>query len=583
MRPWRWGDALRRLGPRVWRSAFTLMAGGAVGIAGALFVHPGAPLPETHVGPVSWTRFAENPANNPVVESASSRRFTTVWTFQAREPLQQASVAGGRVFASGDGTGAGDGNIYALDAETGRLLWTRHLNNMSMTTPVVSGGRVYVGTGNQFFTPKAQRADARLSSRNLVRGLGPNAIYALSAQDGRVLWRVKTSGEDMPSFVLAGDTLYAVTGSGQVLALNAETGVVRWSLALGSYVSMSSPVLVGRELYVSGAHPYRLYAIDVREHRVVWAQDVPGVFGGSDDSSLAEAAGRLFVEGTVGSKTRASTRLFSFDRHSGRMLWSLRLGGGRLPRDIEVAAPTVAHGLVLAGSPVADREVAVDMKTGKVRWTFDPHAPIAESPAVVHGVVYVGDKSGTLFSLWLRNGAVRSLLDVGGTLAADYPVIIGDTLFQPNENGALAALPLSDWSPAEAQLGPELPMPHGTAVAREIQQGERLFMTGKGLGAAGVSCNTCHLGGGTLPGYHDGMVIPPLVGVAAEFPQIRNGRVTTLSAQIDHCLAGMDARPLSLSDPRLEALDLYLTWLSSGFRVHPGTAVTPGHKGGGCG
>jgi outer membrane protein assembly factor BamB len=573
-----------RLVPRIWLLGFAGLAAVAVGIAVTALLRPTVPQPVSRVGPPGWVRFAGDQANNPVDEAASVRGFTAMWTYQAPEPLQQASIAGGRVFVSGDGTGPGDGNIYALDAATGRLLWVRHLDNMSMTTPVVGGGRVFVGSGNQFFTPLAQRADARLSSRHLVRGLGSNAIYALSARDGRVLWRVPTAGENMPTFVLNHGTVYAANGAGEVLALNARTGAVRWKVPIGSYVSMSSPVLVGHDLYVSGAHPYELYAINIRRHRVAWARPIPGVFGGSDDSSLAAAHGRLFVEGTVGTAQHPATRVFAFDAATGSVLWSTRIGSSTtLPTDIQVAAPTVVGGLVLAGSPVANRETALDAATGRVIWTFNPHAPIAESPAVARGTVYVGDESGMVFALSLRTGAVRSVVDVGGSLSADYPLIVGDTLFQPNENGAIDALPLSAWDPARVASGPNLPMPQGTATARAIQEGETLFMTGQGLDTHGASCNTCHAGGGTLASFHRGVVIPPLVGVAAGFPQIRNGRVTSLSAQVDHCLSGMHAPRLAASDPRLQALELYLEWLSSGFPEHPGQTAQPGSRGGGCG
>ena len=81
------------------------------------------------------------------------------------------SVSGSRLY------GATDTTAFALDATNGKRLWSRRLvgpfEQFIAIAPVVDRGRVYVST--QGFPPG-----------------GRGAIYALSAETGRIVWRFQT-------------------------------------------------------------------------------------------------------------------------------------------------------------------------------------------------------------------------------------------------------------------------------------------------------------------------------------------------------------------------------------------------------
>lgn len=539
----------------------------------------------THVGPTSFDKYAMTDNNNPVDESASVANWQVRWTYTAPEPLQQASIANGVIYASGDGgnlTDPQDDRIYALDAANGTLLWSRQLNNMSMTTPVVGDGLVFVGSGNQLFQGNNLANENNLNATNIVRGTGPNAIYALDAANGHVVWKFSTPGEDMPSFVLKGNTLYAANGNGTVYAFNATSGQLLWSLNIGSYVSMSSPVLgPNGYLYVSGAHPYQVYAINTATRQIAWQSAVPHVFGGSDDSSLAYAANMVYVEGTTGSWTAPQSVLYAFNATSGRLDWMTQLGSGILPTDIEVSAPTVVNGTVYVGSPVTDKEYAVNAHTGQIEWAFKAAGGISESAAVTSSALYVGDSAGFLYALNPTTGQELGSRFLSGTLAADFPIVIGQTLYQPDENGQMFALPTADLLLKNEMHAPNIPIPSGV-LGQDIQKGEALFM-GHSLSPTGLSCDSCHVGGGTLTTYQNGIIVPSLLGAAAGFPKVVNGQVKTLDGQINHCIKSMGGKPLSVSDPRLVDLNLYLHWLSSGWTDNLEASTQKGSgAGGGC-
>ncbi|MGP0093278.1 MAG: c-type cytochrome [Xanthobacteraceae bacterium] len=77
----------------------------------------------------------------------------------------------------------------------------------------------------------------------------------------------------------------------------------------------------------------------------------------------------------------------------------------------------------------------------------------------------------------------------------------------------------------------------------------------------GLTCQNCHLQGGTKP------YALPLVGVWGQFPQYRarEGEVGTLEERINGCMErSMNGRPLALDGREMKAFLAYIKWLSTG-------------------
>jgi outer membrane protein assembly factor BamB len=529
------------------------------------------------LGPPAFVGYAANAEHNPAYPSPTASPWRRAWTVDTPGALQQAALAGGVIYVGGDGGTRASNGVYAIDAKSGRMLWHRSLANMVMTTPVVAEGMVFVGLGNQQFSAADQAKVQHLKTRGIVRGTGANAWMALDAATGAVLWTRPTRGEDMPTPVYAHGVLYTVNGSGDVVAYWAKTGTPLWSLRIPSYVSMSSPVLVGDSMIFAGAHPYRLYSVNLAQHRLNWRAKVPGAFAGADDCSVAVGGGRIYLEATTGTQRHPKATAYAYALSTGRLLWKTTLGGGGLVRDIEVGAPTVIGRTVYLGSAITHRLYALDAATGKVRWAFPAAGPISASPVVAGGRVYVGDGAGLLYALDARTGRLVDSLDLGGPMAADFPILVGETLYQPEENGQLAAVPLTPGGFVHSGGLP--PLPSGPAQ-RAVMQGVQLFQDA-GWSPRHLACSSCHLAGGTRAAVRDGVLVPSLVGAASRFPEVTPSGVRTLTGQIEHCLGAMGIAPLAQDDPRLLALDAYLRWLSSGFPQQLGTSQ-PHSRAGGC-
>tara|TARA_R110000823_G_scaffold171736_11_gene304244 strand:+ start:6743 stop:7921 length:1179 start_codon:yes stop_codon:yes gene_type:complete len=181
--------------------------------------------------------------------------------------------------------GSGEGAVLKLDAGNGELLWSRQLQGEVLAAPQ-SDGTVVV----------AQTYDGKLQG--------------LDFTSGEILW---TYDSDVPVLTVRGTgtpilrdgVVYAGFANGRVMALDAGSGDVVWEVRVAIAQGRSeidrivdvdgSMELTGSELYAA-SYQGRLVAIDVREGRKLWQQDV------SSFSGVATGFGNVYVadeDGTV--------------------------------------------------------------------------------------------------------------------------------------------------------------------------------------------------------------------------------------------------------------------------------------------
>jgi len=113
-----------------------------------------------------------------------------------------------------------------------------------------------------------------------------------------------------------------------------------------------------------------------------------------------------------------------------KLLWTYDAGDS-----IESSAAMV-DGVVYFGSEASDL-VALELDTGKLRWKYHVTDGIGESsPAVHEGMVHVGDLSGTLHTVNVRDGQNIWKVQTGAEVRSS-PVITGDRLLVGSYDGSL--------------------------------------------------------------------------------------------------------------------------------------------------
>jgi outer membrane protein assembly factor BamB len=442
--------------------------------------HAGAPAPSSAVGASAttrgatanarppgaaerlggdWTTFGRAPDREARVDArgADGRPLSVSWSFAAAGAIPLAgpplgddmkttaytiglpvgpSLSRGLVLAGSDA-----GYLYALDAETGALVWSRQLWNMAMVNPVVVGNTVFATTGNPFYN--GEEAAKLAAGERATRGPGLNGLYALDLATGAERWHVFTPGQNMPTPVAADGVVYFASGDGLVRAVDAQSGALRWKTDVKANDGMSSLLLVDGRLFFGGSHPDLFVALDARDGKQLWtrafASPTPAGFGAG---TAAFGGGNVLVEELVKTDDAlapVANRLFALAPASGETVWEKELGRGPKPKGFGAATPTVVGGVVYVSSIVDGTTHALDVKDGQTRWT-------AKVPGAGAGLV-VGDRrvyvaaGPRLVALDREDGRLQGTLVVGGHLGPATPLLAGETLIVTNMYGWIQAFP----------------------------------------------------------------------------------------------------------------------------------------------
>ncbi|MFP5248748.1 MAG: PQQ-binding-like beta-propeller repeat protein, partial [Acidobacteriota bacterium] len=396
-------------------------------------------LPDPHLArffPQEWKTYASNADRNAAfslpVSAPASLKSGVAWSFAGAgaipldgPPLDGnfkttaytigmpvgVSVVRGILYAGDD-----NGYTYALNAITGKLIWSHYGWNMNMSNPLVDCDRVIVSTGNAYFN--YEKTMQYVKGKRTVRGPGLNSIYALDRTTGREIWAFHTPGEVMPTPVDIDGFLYVGTGDGHVYKVDAATGKQAWKTDIESFVSMSSPVAGDEYIFVGGTYPNDFFALDRQTGRIVWKTTIPGLVAtGISDCTPAFADGIVVQEATVesGDPTNpVANVLLALDAKTGMLLWQQRMSNGPIPPAMKTATPMIAAGIVYEGSPVSGNYHAFQLKTGKKLWTVHLGSQIRAGAAVFGGIAYIPYRSGDIAAIRISDGKLLGKKHIGG-------------------------------------------------------------------------------------------------------------------------------------------------------------------------
>jgi outer membrane protein assembly factor BamB len=141
--------------------------------------------------------------------------------------------------------GSLDGNVYALSANTGQVIWTYNTNGKVRATPVLANGTLYVGSWDGY-------------------------SYALDVNTGQLLWKEPLGGAVQSTALVVDGVVYTASREASVFALDATTGKTKWEYSYGNGMWVeSSPTLVDGILYVGSSGSQIIVGFDSQTGNVV--------------------------------------------------------------------------------------------------------------------------------------------------------------------------------------------------------------------------------------------------------------------------------------------------------------------------
>jgi outer membrane protein assembly factor BamB len=309
---------------------------------------------------VNWPMFGLNPARTRYLPVKGIKPpFRLLWHYSERPLLEFPPVyARGRLYAVNN-----DGTAFALDANTGKVLWKRRIGRLNASSPTYSKGRLYIV--------------------NLV----PGHVVKLDAKTGKVLWKRTLPGRAESSPLVLGRTLYFGCENDQLFALSTRNGNVRWATTLGGPVK-SAPAYRHGVLYVGDYGGY-MNAVRASTGKLLWQSGSLGpgfTVSGAFYSTPAVAFGRVYAGNN-------DDRVYSYDQSDGTLAWTHSTGGYVYSGPTVASTPTIPP-TVYVGS--FDGNIyALDAKSGETRWSRSAGGQVIGSLSAVGNIVYVAEFTNT--------------------------------------------------------------------------------------------------------------------------------------------------------------------------------------------
>jgi outer membrane protein assembly factor BamB len=333
--------------------------------------------------------------------------------------------------------------------------------NRISAAPVIDGGRIFT-----------------MDSKAGVQATSPA---------GAALWRVDLTaafdrGGDVSGGGIAagGGQVFAATGFGELVALDAATGAEQWRQRLDSPVT-GAPAVEAGIVYVVGRDG-SAWAVRAKDGKVLWT--VPGLPANTAMvGSAAPAVGATTVVFPF-----ASGAMTAVLKNTGVRVWDAPVTGQRLGRGytgiVDITGDPVMQGSVIYAGTAGGRTAAVAASSGKRIWTATEGA--LGAPLVVGGSAFVVNDEARLVRLDAATGDVIWSVEMPyfdkekpkrrKAITAHFgPVLAGGRLVVVSSDGQLRL-----FNPADGALVGGAEIPGGAATAPALAGGVLYVVGGNG-------------------------------------------------------------------------------------------------------
>lgn len=303
-----------------------------------------------------------------------------------------------------------DGEVYALNPQTGKQLWRAKTGARVISGPSVSGDLVFVGT-----------LDAE--------------VIALKRADGAEAWRGKLGSEVMAPVASDGQIVIARAVDGRLYGLSASDGSRLWvfdrSVPNLTLRGLSEPLIVGNRAFV-GMDNGRVVAFSTSTGQILWEQAVAVPSGRTELDRITDIDAALLAEGANICAASFGGELACFDADNGEVQWR---------RSIKSYSGMVLLGQLLVVSDEAGIVWALDAHSGAAAWKQEGlQYRKLSPPAAFGGYAVVADFEGYLHWMDPKDGKLVARTRAGSDpvhapMAADE-----NFLYVLNTSGKISAI-----------------------------------------------------------------------------------------------------------------------------------------------
>jgi outer membrane protein assembly factor BamB len=350
------------------------------------------------------------------------------------------------------------GVAVSLPPATANSDWPQHAGGFSAARGNLAGK----GTFNSVASVRAGEGNSFASVLVLPPVVGDGRVYAMdaagyiSAHDAgnidKVLWTSEGAyEEDAPDsfgggLAYDGGRVYAVSGRGQVVSIDASTGTVVWRKGL-RVAFRSAPKVAGGKLFATTLDN-QIYVVRTDNGEIAWTQR--GLTETTDFMKVVSPS----LQGDTVIAPYSSGEIYALSASDGREFWSDALSAAR-----GVKSSALFSGI--GGDPLIDGEVVFAVSTSQCtafhiadgQRIWERPLSANNTPWLAGDYLYFMTSDNTLVALVKYNGAIRWSVrlpsfedeeEKDGAILWKGPVMVDSALVLAGSHGQLVRVDASD-------------------------------------------------------------------------------------------------------------------------------------------
>ncbi|NDC58506.1 MAG: hypothetical protein EBZ50_06725 [Alphaproteobacteria bacterium] len=329
-------------------------------------------------------------------------------------------VAGGKIYVLD-----ADAVVHAFSADAGAQSWRVELRPRGAKDKSAIGGGLAVWDGKVFATT------------------GYGQTVALDAASGAEQWRTDAGAPFSGAPTATGGRVYAVTNDSELVAINAADGAIQWTHQAiaepARILSASSPAVVG-DTVVAPFPSGEVVALLTANGRRLWVDALSRSGRLTSLSAINDIAGRpVVVDGIIYAVSHSGV-FAAIDQRTGQRLWARGLASTQTPLVAGDAVYTIT---------VDGEAAALERGAGKVFWVKQLRRYENDKkkknriswvgPLMANGKLVFANSVGEGVVLSAETGETEKTFTVGGPVFVP-PVAAGGTIYFLTDEGRLVAM-----------------------------------------------------------------------------------------------------------------------------------------------
>ncbi len=285
------------------------------------------------------------------------------------------------------------GNIYGLNAKTGKKKWAFSTGGKIYSTPAIMNDRVVAASTD-------------------------NTIYCLNAKTGKLIWKYETGRPIVANPLIHQNTVFIGSSEGVFRAIDLKSGKLKWEFKEVKNFVVTTPLFYQDKIYF-GSWGNEFYALDATSGKLAWKWD-----NGATNRMFSPAAcypvatdGKIFIV----APDRFMTVL---DAATGKQVWRKNDPANRVRESMGMSKDSsLIYAKTMDGQVIGVSSSNPDMN---ITWHSNTNFGYEIAPTAIvedNDVVYIPSNSGVIAAVNRVDGSVLWKHKVSNALITNISIL----------------------------------------------------------------------------------------------------------------------------------------------------------------